>query len=187
VIVGSTTTQYLYDALGQLVQKTVGGTATLLMYDRGGSPVRRVHQQRGAHQETIWMGDIPVATLRPNGSSISIYYVETDQLNAPRVITRTDNHYPMWRWIPIHSAPLLPIRIPYGYGTFIYNLRFPGQYYQSETGLYYNYFRDYDPQTGRYIESDPIGLRGGINTYGFVGANPIQSQRSFWAENSSQR
>lgn len=52
------------------------------------------------------------------------------------------------------------------------NLRFPGQYYDAETGLHYNVMRDYHPLTGRYIESDPIGLAGGINTFVYVGNSP---------------
>jgi RHS repeat-associated protein len=54
-----------------------------------------------------------------------------------------------------------------------YNLRFPGQYYQAETGLNQNYFRDYDPAVGRYVESDPIGLAAGVNTYAYVRDNPV--------------
>jgi RHS repeat-associated protein len=56
---------------------------------------------------------------------------------------------------------------------FAYNLRFPGQYYQAETALNQNYHRDYDALVGRYVESDPMGLRGGINTYGYVEENPL--------------
>jgi len=53
-------------------------------------------------------------------------------------------------------------------------LRQPGQYFDKETALHYNYFRDYDPSIGRYAESDPIGLRGGLNSYGYARASPLE-------------
>ncbi|MEI7702809.1 MAG: RHS repeat-associated core domain-containing protein, partial [Planctomycetia bacterium] len=66
---------------------------------------------------------------------------------------------------------------------FQYNPRFPGQYYDKETNLSYNYFRDYDPNRGRYVESDPIGLKGGINTYAYADGDPVSLRDQFGLDN----
>ena len=80
----------------------------------------------------------------------------------------------MWLW---HQAePFgnnVPDENPSGLGAFDLPLRLPGQYFDKETNLHYNYFRNYDPSIGRYEESDPIGLRGGVNTYAYVAARPL--------------
>ena len=144
------------------------------MYDEAGHILGEYTNTGALIEETVWMGDLPVATLQPNGSSISIYYIHSDHLGTPRKITQPSSNTLAWRWDPDTFGSLGPNQNPGGLGTFIYNLRFPGQYYQAETGLMLNYFRDYDPQTGRYVESDPIGLAGGsYSTYTYVGGNPI--------------
>jgi len=80
----------------------------------------------------------------------------------------------VWRWYSTPFGELLPDDDPDGDGAKVtLNLRFPGQYFDAESGLHYNYFRTYDPSTGRYVESDPIGLIGGPNTYSYALLNPI--------------
>jgi RHS repeat-associated protein len=170
----SGTTSYIYNALGQLIEKSGYGGTTLLMYDEAGHILGEYSSTGALIQETVWMGDTPVATLQPNGSSISIYYVHADHQGTPRKITRPSDNGLMWRWDPDTFGSLAPNTNPAGLGTFGYNLRFPGQYALTESGLYYNYFRTYDPQMGRYIESDPIGLAGrSVSTYTYVGDDPL--------------
>ena len=102
-----------------------------------------------------------------------VYYIHSDHLDSPRSITNTAGQE-VWRWD--NTDPFgnnIANENPAKLGTFTFNLRFPGQYFDRETGLHYNVNRDYNPAVGRYIESDPIGLQGGINTFGYVGGNPL--------------
>ncbi|MFC0583826.1 RHS repeat-associated core domain-containing protein, partial [Ralstonia solanacearum] len=103
------------------------------------------------------------------------YYVYADQIDTPRVITDTNNLM-VWRWDQADPfGATLPDENPASLGTFTYNLRFPGQVYDAETGKHYNANRDYDPASGRYVQSDPIGLNGGQwSTYAYVGGNPTR-------------
>ncbi len=80
----------------------------------------------------------------------------------------------VWKWDQQEPFGVnVPDENPSGLGAFDLPLRLPGQYFDKETNLHYNYFRDYDPSIGRYGQSDPIGLHGGLNTYLYVGGNPI--------------
>jgi RHS repeat-associated protein len=112
------------------------------------------------------------------GGGSAMFFIHADHLNTPRAITNQTAQV-VWRWD--QSDPFggnVANENPSGLGTFTYNLRFPGQYFDKETTLHYNYFRDYDPAIGRYVQSDPIGIYGGINTYSYVGGNPISRSDS---------
>jgi RHS repeat-associated protein len=104
----------------------------------------------------------------------SVYFVYSDQVDAPRVVTDANNNV-VWTWDADPYGQDAPNESPNNSGKdFVFNLRFPGQYADQETGLHYNYYRNYDPQTGRYIESDPIGLRGGMSTFAYAGNSPLE-------------
>jgi RHS repeat-associated protein len=108
-----------------------------------------------------------------NTGIAQVYYIHTDHLDTPREITDVNGNT-VWQWD--NTDPFgnnATNENPNGAGQFSFPLRFPGQYADKETNTYYNVNRDYDPAIGRYIESDPIGLDGGINTYGYVGGNPL--------------
>lgn len=93
-----------------------------------------------------------------------------DGLQSPRVMTDAAGAI-LWQWStkgnPFGEQP------PASSNGFVYNLRFPGQYCDTESGLNYNVNRDYESTTGRYIQGDPIGLDGGLSTYTYVGGNPL--------------
>ncbi len=170
------TTRYRYNGRGERVVKTSSASSTYYVYDEQGHLLGEYDATGTPRQETIYLGDLPVAVIKPGVSGPAVYYVYADHLDAPRVLIRASDQQMVWRWD--HADPFgltPPDENPGGLETFTYNLRFPGQVFDKETNNHYNYFRDYDPQTGRYVQSDPIGLDGGINTYGYVGGNPISN------------
>jgi RHS repeat-associated protein len=165
----------VYNAIGQRIETTGSAAGTVLYtYDENGQVLGEYDSTGAPIEETVWLEDIPVATLRPHtGGGIDIFYVHTDQLNTPRAVTRPADNALMWSWFSDPFGTDAANENPAGAGTFKYSLRFPGQVFDGQAGLHYNMARDYDPAIGHYVESDPIGLKGGINTYAYVGGNPL--------------
>jgi len=116
-----------------------------------------------------------------------LYFVHTDHLNTPRLVADSTGTT-VWRWDQQEPFGANPANDdPDGNSVaFDLPLRLPGQRYDAESGLHYNYFRDYDPSLGRYGESDPLGLLAGLNTYAYVGGQPLifvdpsGEQRRLW-------
>lgn len=166
---GGNVTNYQINGLGQRVGKSgygvqaIPGAAERFVYDAQGHLLGEYDANGTPIQETVWLGDIPVAVLTPGQAP---YYIYPDQMGAPRAIAALNSKI-LWTWDHDAFGNGQPT------GSFTYNLRLPGQYYDKETGLHYNYFRDYDPAIGRYVQSDPVGLAGGINTYAYVDGNPL--------------
>jgi RHS repeat-associated protein len=165
---GGVTATYTYNALGQRIQRTAASVTTLYAYDEAGHLAGEYTSTGALIQETVWLGDVPVATLRPNGGGgVILYYVHADHLNAPRLVTDTSNNI-RWSWASDPFGTSIPNENPSSLGVFSYILRFPGQQFDAVVELHYNYFRDYDPRVGRYVQSDPIGIEDDLNTYAYV-------------------
>lgn len=113
----------------------------------------------------VYLKHQPIAKLEDK----QLYAIHSDHLGTPRVASN-DKKETVWKanYSPFGKAEVVT-------NTITLSLRLPGQYEDQETGTHYNYLRDYDPNTGRYVTSDPIGLKGGVNTYAYVGSNPIQA------------
>ncbi|WP_457336924.1 RHS repeat domain-containing protein [Rhizobacter sp. P5_C2] len=170
------TTTYSYDASGQRIRKSNGSTAGTLIFvhDHQGHLLGEYDAFGNAVREYVWLGDIPVAVVMPAataGDALQILFIHADHLDTPRLVVDLQGNT-RWRWLAEPFGTTAPEVDPSGFGPFTFPLRFPGQYADAESGLFYNGQRYYDPQTGRYHQSDPIGLVGGINTYSYVDGQP---------------
>jgi RHS repeat-associated protein len=169
---------YQHNALGERISKrgsTLFNGPWRFIYDSAGHLIGEYDKSNQPLQETVWLDDLPIAVIKKDAVTNQpvVYYVHADHLNTPRVILNSSNTV-VWRWNGDAFGVGLANQDPDGDGvSFNFNPRFAGQYYDAESGLHYNYQRTYDPATGRYLQSDPIGLSGGINTYGYVGGNPL--------------
>jgi len=168
--------RYLYNAMGERVHRAGSGIAVATLYDEDGKWIGDYDANGQPIQQVIWLDDLPVGVLVGAGANQKLYYIEADALGTPRVVIDPTRNVAVWRWNLADEAfgDSAPNQDVDGDGTaFVFDMRFPGQRYDSATGLNYNYFRDYDPGTGRYAQSDPIGLDGGMSTYGYANGSPL--------------
>ncbi len=160
---------YTYNALGQRMTKKVGGVTTIFQYDLEGNLIAELNSSGQALRQHINIDGEPIAQVSttPASGTIAVQYVHTDHLGTPTLLTNQGGSV-------IGDIEATPFGETFvDYAEVEYNKRFPGQYKDAETGLHYNYFRDYDPSIGRYIQSDPIGLYAGLNTYSYALQSPL--------------
>lgn len=163
---------YVYDESGQVLSTLIAG-----------NPL--------GYEEIVWIDNIPVGRVLSSTSAVlEVHAIHSDHLNTPRALANAQAQggqaagTVVWRW-KLNSASATGSNAfgaqpadenPDGNGTSLrFDLRFPGQQWDAAVGVSYNYFRDYEPGTGRYVESDPVGLDGGVSTYNYGLGNPSVS------------
>ncbi|WP_221899381.1 RHS repeat-associated core domain-containing protein [Xanthomonas sp. GW] len=168
---GTVVMNYAYNGRGEQVRR-VGKTNTYTLYDENGHWLGDYDNNGAPLQQAIWLDDLPVGVLAKN----TLRYVQPDHLGSPRAVIDPVRDVAIWTWDLKGEAfgNTSPNQDPDKDGTaFVFDMRFPGQRYDAATGFNQNYFRDYDPGTGRYGQSDPIGLRGGGSTYSYALSSPV--------------
>lgn len=155
-----------YDAFGQRFVKWNTSGGTQYFYDQAGNMIEE--QINGQNWDYVYVDGVPIAVIHPGASPSAnqINYITHDRLGTPQMVF---NSSATQVWNNTYT--------PFGQGgipvsSIVNDLRLPGQVYDMETGFHYNRFRDYMPNLGRYLESDPIGLAGGLNSYLYALGNP---------------
>jgi RHS repeat-associated protein len=162
-------TIYAYDAFGQRLLKQGPQGLRFYQYDQAGHLLEEGHLANGnavPERDYIYLGNRPVAVLLPDTGAL--FFLQGDRLDTPQFATDVGERA-QWKVNYQPFGAVRPVIL-----NLAQNLRLPGQYADPETGYYHNGFRDYDPSLGRYVQSDPIGLLGGLNTYAYASGNPLK-------------
>ena len=175
---GSVAERYGYNHRGERVLRAPeGGNAQITVYDEAGRWMGNYSATGQAQQQAIWLDDYPVALINAAGAGVpEVAYIQPDHLGSPRVVIDPVRDVAIWEWSNKSEVfgDQAPGNDPDGDGVaFELALRFPGQQATDASGLFYNYQREYDPVVGRYSQSDPIGLKGGLNTFAYVDGDPL--------------
>ncbi|WP_323135350.1 RHS repeat-associated core domain-containing protein, partial [Dyella silvatica] len=168
---GQDVASYTYDANGQRVRKTASFPSAIDMrfgYDEASRLL--TEQSASGSRDYVWLGELPIAAIDNTGTSSTVNYVHADGLGTPRAVTNATGTT-LWQWS--YAGNAFGEQQPTSASGYAFNLRFPGQYFDAESGISDNINRGYDAATGRYVESDPIGLSGGVSTYAAVGNGPL--------------
>ncbi|HFD1311490.1 TPA: RHS repeat domain-containing protein, partial [Pseudomonas aeruginosa] len=158
---GQQVAEYRYNALSQRIVKLTPESVTTYLYGPDGQLLGEAeHDGSGRKlraQYYLWLDSLPLATIdadydaQGKVGNPTLLYLHGDHLDTPRLATDASGQI-AWQW----QSDAFGRGEALSQGSTQVNLRFPGQYYDAESGLHYNYFRDYDPETGRYVESDPV-------------------------------
>jgi len=173
---GQTVGNYTYSALGERIGKVASfpqAVTERYAYNEAG---QLIGEYGTTNRDYIWLGGLPVAvvdnTINGSVTTSTVNYVTADQLGTPRVVTNSAGTV-IWQ-LPYAGNPFGEHQ-PTSTTGYVLNLRFPGQYFDAESGLVHNGFRDYCPACGRYIQSDPVGLAAGMSTYAYTGSSPLNA------------
>ena len=160
-------TEYFYNGFGERIKKISYANnnqrITYYFYD-GQSLSAEYSSELDRFKHYLYLNNSPKIVI-DNDEAFSVH---TDHRGAPLYLTDKQG-------IIVWSAKYSAFGEAFvSVAEIQFNLRLPGQYADAESGLYYNYYRDYDPSLGRYIQSDPIGINAGFNTYVYVNNNPLR-------------
>jgi len=166
VLVSSTPVgTYTYDSQNRRVKKVAGANTTHYVYGLNGLLYGEYDNAGDLIREYVYLNDTPLAQIDA-GAPETVIYLHPDHLSTPRFATNSGGTQ-VWAW----AGDAFGVGTPSGSATI--NIRMPGQYVDSESGLFYNWNRYYNPAIGRYISSDPIGIDGGLNTFLYADASPV--------------